>query len=94
MDEYLLFEAFGRVDYIPQEQIKKLQIILLRNSFLGLLIVLIMKLNITTQLYHVCRWREEHGFATIAKKGENICNNELVNFFKDEAQKNCVCSRA
>ena len=53
-----------------------------------------MKLNITTQLYHVCRWREEQGFAAIAKKGENICNNELLNFFKDEAHKNCVCSRA
>ena len=85
MDEYLIFEAFQRGGYIPYSHIKKTT-----NCIAGQLIswFLIMK------LHHVCKWREEHSFAAIAKKGENIYNNELVNFFKDEAHKNCVCSRA
>ena len=28
----------------------------------------------------------------MAKKGEAICNNELVNFFENEKQKGCICS--
>ena len=96
MDEYLIFEAFQRGDYIPYSHIKKIT-----NYIAGQLIswspnrsCYEAQYNYATKLYHVCKWREEHGFAAIAKKGENICNNELVNFFKDEAHKNCVCSRA
>ena len=96
MDEYLLFEAFERGDYIPYSHIKKIT-----NYIAGQLIswssnrsYYKVQYNYATKLYYVCKWREERGFAVIAKKKENICNNELVNFFKDEAQKNCVCSRA
>ena len=96
MDEYLLFEAFERGDYIPYSHIKKIT-----NYIAGQLIswssnrsYYKVQYNYAIKLYYVCKWREERGFAAIAKKEENICNNELVNFFKDEAQKNCVCSRA
>ena len=95
MDEHLLFEVFERGDYIPYSHIEKIA-----NYFAGQPIswspncsYYEAQYKYATKLYHV-KWREERGFATIAKKGENICNNELVNFFKDEAHKNCLCSRA
>ena len=28
----------------------------------------------------------------IAKKGETVCNDELVNFLADEKHKNCICA--
>ena len=87
MDEYLLFAAFERGDYNPYSRIKKIT-----HYIAGQLIswspnrsYFEAQYNYVTKLYHVCKWREECGFAAIAKKGESICNNELVNFFKDEA---------
>ena len=49
--------------------------------------------HILTKLYIVCKWRKENGFRSLAKKGETICNNELINYFADEKHKNCSCSR-
>ena len=44
-----------------------------------------------TKAFIVCRWREKRGLQPVAKWGEAICENELVNFFKDEKHKNCSC---
>ena len=41
--------------------------------------------------YIVCRWRKSKGLQPVAKWGEAICEDELVNFFKDEKHKNCSC---
>ena len=46
--------------------------------------------NICTKLYHVCKWRKGKGFQPIGKKGENICNDKLVNIFAEH--KDCVCA--
>ena len=69
MDEYLLFETFERGDYIPYSHIKKIT-----NYIAGQLIswspnrsYYEAQYNCTTKLYHV-KWREEHGFTSIAKK--------------------------
>ena len=39
----------------------------------------------------VCRWRLSKGLQPVAKWGEAICKDKLVNFFEDENHKNCSC---
>ena len=39
-------------------------------------------------VYQIWKW----GLQPVEKWGEAICEDELVNFFKDEKQKNCSCS--
>ena len=70
MDEYLLFEAFERGDYIPREQIKKI-----RNYISGQLIVWSpnhsyyeAQYNYAAKLYIVCDWKKNQGFASFSKK--------------------------
>ena len=45
----------------------------------------------STKAFIVCRWRHSRGLHPVAKWGEAICNDELVNFFEDENHKNCSC---
>ena len=45
----------------------------------------------SSKAYIVCRWRQSKGLQSVAKWGEAICNDELVNFLKDEEHKNCSC---
>ena len=93
MDEYLLFEAFERGDYIPEEQIKKVI-----NYICSQLIswspnpsYYEEQYNFATKL-HVCRWKRKNGFPALAKNGEVIRNDKLVNFFKEKEHKNCIYS--
>ena len=94
MDEYLLFEAFERGDYIPQESIKKIT-----NYICGQLICWSpngsyyeRQYNYATKLQIVCKWKQQQGLPALAKKGEAICNDQLVNFFEDKEHKYCSCS--
>ena len=48
--------------------------------------------NFATKLHIVCRWKRKNGFPALAKKGEAICNDKLVNFFEEKEHKNCICS--
>ena len=41
----------------------------------------------------VCRWKRKNGFAGLAKKGQAISNDKLINFFEENEQKNCICLR-
>ena len=61
MDEYLLFEAFERGDYIQRESIKKIT-----NYICGQLISLSpnhwyyeAQYNYATKLYIVCDWKKK-----------------------------------
>ena len=94
MDEYLLFEAFERGDYIPQESIKKI-----RNYTCGQLIswspnhsYYERQYKYATKLQIVCRWKQQQGLPALAKKGKAICNDQLVNFFEDKGHKYCSSS--
>ena len=96
MDEFLLFEAFDRVDYIPQQHIKKVI-----SYIFGQLIswspnrsYYPRQYNRATKLMLVCDWKEERSLAALAKRGETICSGELLNFYKDEKHKKCSCSTA
>ena len=41
--------------------------------------------NYLNKLYIVCNWRRGRGlFPLKGRRGNTICNNELVNFFEDE----------
>ena len=90
----MLFEAFERGDYIPQESIKKIT-----NYTCGQLIswspnrsYYETQYNYATKLQIVCRWKEQQGLPALAKKGEAICNDQLANFFEDKEHKYCFCS--
>ena len=65
MDECLLFEAFERGNYIPEEHIKKVT-----NYICGQLIswspncsYYECQYNYATKLQIVCRWKRKDGFA-------------------------------
>ena len=45
----------------------------------------------TSKAYIVCRWREEKGRRPIARWGEAICKNKLIDFFEDTSHQNCSC---
>ena len=95
MDEYLLFEAFERGEYVQEQDIKKLT-----NYRCGPLISwspnwssFECQYNYATKLPFVCTWKQKHGFAACAKKGEAICDDKLANFFKEKDHKKCICSK-
>ena len=37
----------------------------------------------SSKVYIVCRWRQSKGLSLLAKWGEAICGDDLVDFFKD-----------
>ena len=37
----------------------------------------------SSKVYNVCRWRQSKGLSLLAKWGEAICGDDLVDFFKD-----------
>ena len=45
----------------------------------------------TSKAYIVCRWREEKGRRPIARWGEAIGKNKLIDFFEDTSHQNCSC---
>ena len=40
----------------------------------------------------VLEWAEKNNLIPVTKLGEAICNNEIVNFLKDEEHKKCSCA--
>ena len=89
-----MFEEFENGNYISLENLK-----LIENFICGDLngwspnkSYYYMQLNYLTKLWEVCACRKKRDFCPIGKKGEAICNNELVNFFADEKHKNCSCA--
>ena len=46
--------------------------------------------NYLNKLYHVIRWRKKKHLIPAAKKGEAICNDQLINFFEDRNHKNTI----
>ena len=45
----------------------------------------------SSKAYVVCWWRQSKGLSPVAKWGEAICSDDLVDFFKDPKHKNCSC---
>ena len=94
MSELSFDESFQNGKYIEEKDMKKVLNYIASNliSWSPIRSYWYMQYNYATKLYHVWQWRKKRGFCPIAKKGENICNDELVNIFNKH--KNCVCSVA
>ena len=91
---WAMFEDFENGNYISEENLK-----LIKNFICGSLnswspnkSYYYTQWNYLSKLYDVCVWRKKRGLCPFGKKGEAICNKELVNFFADEKHKNCSCA--
>ena len=40
----------------------------------------------------VLEWKDKNGYNQITRLGEAVCNNEIVNFLKDDKHKKCDCA--
>ena len=94
MSELSFDKSFQNGKYIEEKDMKKVLNYIASNliSWSPNRSYWYMQYNYAKKLYHVWQWRKKRGFRPIAKKGENICNDELVNIFNKH--KNCVCSVA
>ena len=90
-----IFESFENRNYIYNKGLPLLRNYIYRNltSWTPNRAYWEQQLNVTTKMIFVCKWRRENGLNFCTKKGETICNNEVVNFFTDEKHKNCSCSK-
>ena len=93
MDEYFLFEAFERGDYINEEDVPKVinYICGHLNSWSPNRSYFERQHNYTYELLIVCKWKRKPGLPVCCKKGETICEGKLVNFFEEKEHKNCSC---
>ena len=45
-----------------------------------------------TKALVVSKWKKKNGLKEVAKWGESICNDKLVDFFSDKKHAKCSCS--
>ena len=92
---FRLFEAFERREYIHRDDLP-----ILTNYVCGNInsdyslnrSYCYEQFNYVSKLKIVCMWKLRHGLPTVSCKGEAICNDKLINFYKDQEHKNCICS--
>ena len=91
-----MFEFFENGNYIHENDIQLVRdyISTNLNSWSANCGYWLRQYHIVSKLNIVCNWRKENNFCALAKKGEKICNNELINCFADEKHKNCSCSKS
>ena len=92
MSRLSLYKAFENYEYVHKDYLNEIQNYICGNlnSWSPNRSYWYEQYNICTKLYHVCKWRKGKGFQPIGKKGENICNDKLVNIFAEH--KDCVCA--
>ena len=88
-----VFEKFEAGKFVYEEDLKHM-----RNHICGILNnwtpnykFWYNMYSYSSKAYMVCRWRQSRGLPPVAKCGEAICKDELVNFFEDLNHKNCRC---
>ena len=92
---FRLFEAFERREYIHRDDLP-----ILTNYVCGNInsdyslnrSYYYEQFNYVSKLKIVCMWKLRHGLPTVSCKGEAISNDKLINFYKDQEHKNCICS--
>ena len=94
MNQYTLYEAFDKGHYIHQDALCKVTNYISSNliSWSPNYSFWEAEYNYITKLMIVCSWKKKYGLSLMAKKGDAICNDELVNFSKDGKHKGCICS--
>ena len=94
--EYELFQTFEKEEYIHMKYLPLLTNYTCENlkshyspnrSY-----KYYQQYNYVTNLKIFCMWKQKHSLPTVSCKGETICNDQLVNFFKDKEHENCICS--
>ena len=92
---YELFQAFERREYIHIHDLPFLTDYICGNSnsdYSPNRDYYYEQYNYINKLQIVCIWKQRQGLPAVSCKGEAICNDQLVNFFKDQEHKNCICS--
>ena len=91
---YALFKKFENEEYISIEDLPQISDYICGNlnNWTPNYHYWYNMYSYTSKAYIVCWWREERGRKPIAKWGEAICNNKLVDFFIDKSHQNCSCS--
>ena len=90
-----LFQSFENEDYIEEHNIGPIENYILSNlnsNFSPCRSYWERQYNICNKLFIVCQWRKKRNLRAIAKKGETVCEGELVNFLADEKHKKCSCA--
>ena len=95
MASLALFQSFDKEFYIEEQKIRPIELYILSNlnsNYSRCRRYWEKQYNLCNKLYIVCHWRKAKDLRAIAKKGETVCNSELVNFLTDEKHKNCICA--
>ena len=95
MSSLALFQSFDNGNYIEEHNIRPIELYILSNLnsiFSPCTRYWEQQYNICNKLYIICRWRKKRNLRDIAKKGETVCNGELVNFLAYEEHKKCSCA--
>ena len=90
-----LFEAFERREYIHMDDLPILTDYICGNinsDYSPNRGYYYEQYNYVTKLKIVCMWKQRRGLPTVSCKGEAICNDKLINIYKDQEHKNCICS--
>ena len=91
---FRLFEAFERREYIHMEDLPILTDYICGNinsDYSPNRGYYYEQYSYVTKLKIVCMWKQRRRLPTVFCKGEAICNNKFINFYKD--QKNKIFSR-
>ena len=90
---YKVFEDFENGKYIHQEDLNYLSdhICGNLNNWMPNYPFWYNMYSYSSKAYIVCQWRQSKGLVPVAKWGEAICGDDLVDFFKDPNHKNCSC---
>ena len=94
--QFSFIQSFENENYIEEQNIRRIELYILSNLnsiYSPCKRYWERQYNLCNKLYTVCRWRRKNDLRPIAKKGENVCNGELVNFLADQKHKNCICAR-
>ena len=92
---YGLFQAFERREYIHIDDLPFLTDFICGNlnfHYSPNSGYYYEQYNYVNKLQIVCIWKQRQGVLAVACKKEAICNDQLVNFSKDQEHKNCICS--
>lgn len=91
MDEYLKFRDFHPVN--------RSELLIANNYICGQLnsyrthyTYYYDMYSYATKCFIVLEWKKKKNYNQIPRLGEAICNDQLVNFLKDDKHKKCDCS--
>ena len=95
MASLVLFQSFDKEFYIEEQNIRPIKLYIFSNlnsNYLPCRRYWEKQYKLCNKLYIVCHWRKTKDIRAITKKGEKVCNSELVDFLADKKHKNRICA--